>query len=496
MTTEGISTPSPSAPICAARARGYLLVAAILASALGYIDGSIVAIAMPAMRADLGAGLVGAQWIANGYMLSLAALTLVGGAMADRFGLVRVFGLGLVGFMVTSLLCAIAPTTETLIGARVFQGIAAALVVPGSLALITAAYPPEERGRAIGTWAAASAITTALGPILGGILLSVGGDGAWRIIFAVNLPLGAVALWLLWRFSSAETPKAALTLDWPGAVTASAGFALIAWALTGAEHGGDAPTGAGAAAVAGGALLALFLWIETRSRNPMLPLSLFRSPQFAAANALTFTLYFALSAMLFFLPMATVGGWGLSELMVSLSFLPLTIAITVMSRPVGAWADRVGPGRPIILGCALVAVAYGLIALTAPLQAFLLATLPALTLAGIGMGLVVAPLSTAVMSSAAADTGGIASGVNNAMARLAGLVAVAAMGGVAASAYGQAGGVDGFGIRPVEPADLHALASGAGLAAVAWVTACLAAVSAIIAAWGLKWTAPPKDRPS
>ncbi|MCY4179410.1 MAG: MFS transporter, partial [Litoreibacter sp.] len=255
--------------LCAPEARKYILFAAILASGLGFIDGSMVAIALPGMRDSLVATLVQAQWISNAYMLALSALILVGGAIGDRFGLARVFAGGIMLFVVASMACALAPTPQFLIAARGLQGIGAAFMVPGSLALISRAYPAAERGRAIGIWAASSAITAALGPIIGGLALTYGDIHTWRWIFAINLPLGALALFVLWTKVERDPPQPERGVDFPGGILATLGLGLIAWGLTGAEHGnlidarGIAFLGAGALA------MGAFLWVEARSPHPM-----------------------------------------------------------------------------------------------------------------------------------------------------------------------------------------------------------------------------------
>ncbi|RVT85169.1 MFS transporter [Rhodobacteraceae bacterium CCMM004] len=483
MTDAAAAPPVHDPGFCAARHRPFILAAAILASALGLIDGSVVAIAMPAIRGSLDAGLVEAQWIVNAYMLTLSALILTGGAVADRFGLARVFGGGIALFVVASLACAAAPTPEVLIAARAVQGAGAALMVPGSLALISRAYPRAERGRAIGTWAAASALTTALGPVVGGVALTAGGPEMWRWIFAVNLPLGALALWLLWRHVGRDPADPRAPVDLLGAGTATLGLGLIAVALTGAEAGHAGPQGALALGAAGAAVLALFVVVEARSAHPMLPLSLFRNRAFVAANAATFALYFALSTVLFFLPMTAIGVWGVSEIAASAAFAPLSVFIFLFSARAGRWADRIGPGPVIACGAALVAVGYAALALTAPFQAFWTATLPAMAVAGLGMAAVVAPLSAAVMGAVSDDATAIASGVNNALSRTAGLVAVAAMGSVAAGVYAAAGGPESFAADTGGPA--HAAATTAAFAVLAWGAAGLAGLSAVLAYAGL-----------
>jgi EmrB/QacA subfamily drug resistance transporter len=461
--------------------RRWLLGAAILASAMGFIDGSVLAIAIPAIRDDLDATLVQAQWISNAYMVALAALILVGGAFGDRFGTARVLAAGIVAFVGSSLLCAVAPGEGLLIVARALQGAAAALMVPGSLALIARAYPPEERGRAIGLWAAASALTTALGPVIGGMLLSLDSPGIWRWIFAVNLPLGAAALWLMRGATGSDRGRPDHPVDIHGAVLATLGLGLVAAGLT------REPIQPGLA-LAGAVVLAAFLAVEARSAHPMMPLRLFRDPGFAVANLVTFALYAALSAVLFFLPMLLIAGWGLSELRASLAFAPLSLAIFLLSSRFGAMADRIGPGPLIGSGSALVALAYAWLALALGWQSFWAGVLPPMVLAGLGMAMVVAPLSAAVMGAAGPDDSGAASGINNAVSRVAGLLAVAILGGVAAAAYRASGGTLSYG--EVGQAAGHAEAMTRAFASVAWISAALAAASALMAMAGLRRTTP------
>lgn len=481
--TPRISAASSFDPaFCDAAARRRILISAILASAMGFIDGTIVSIAMPAMRTTLDASLTQAQWINNAYLLPLAALMLTGGAMGDRFGTGRVFSAGIAVFVVASLICAVAPTAETLIAGRAAKGIGAALMVPGSLALIYKSHPESERGAAIGVWAGASALTTAVGPILGGAAITVLGPEAWRWLFAMNLPLGIVAIWLVRASVRSDRGRPDRGIDLPGAALASVGLGLAAWVLTGlGRDTGPPPVPTAAAALVA---LAAFVGWEWRSPHPMMPLSLFRSVRFSAANLATFFLYFSLSAILFFLPMTVIAGWGVTEAAASAAFLPLTAFIALFSSRAGRLADRVGPGPLIAGGAAIVAVAFAVLAATAPLQSFWGIVLPAMCLMGAGMALVVAPLSAAVMGAVPDAASGAASGINNAISRIASLVAVAVMGALAAAVYAAAGGTQSFG----EPADAagHGAAMNAGFAAVAWVTAGLSALSALVAWLGIR----------
>ncbi len=463
-------------PLCAPEARPYLLAAAILASALGFIDGSVVAIALPAMRADFDATLVQAQWFHNAYLLPLSALLLLGGALGDRFGLARVFAGGIALFVLASGLCALAPTPGSFIAARLVQGVGAAIMVPGSLALIARAYPPDLRGRAIGQWAAASALTTALGPLLGGVILGLGTEGAWRLIFALNLPLGGLAIWLIRAHVTHDPARPNQPLDAPGAALITAALGLIAYGLTMTGPAGSGQTGLIWLGL--GCLVGFVLW-EARSAHPMIPMSLFANRVFSAANLATGALYFALSTVLFFLPMTVIAGWGVSEAEAALAFLPLTLPIALLSSRFGALADRLGPGPLIAAGSVVVGLAYALLALGLPAQAFRAQVLPLMLVLGLGMAMVVAPLSTAIMAAVPEDRTGTASGINNAVARVAGLIAVAVMGALAGRLYLQTGGTASFGA--FADGGPHVAAMNAAFASLLWVCAALAALSAAMA---------------
>ncbi|MGV8834439.1 MAG: MFS transporter [Devosia sp.] len=471
--------------------RRYVLIAAILASSMAFIDGSVLSIVIPALRANLGATLVDAQWVSNGYLLFLGSLLLLGGAAGDRFGLRLVFGSGIGLFVAASLVCAVAPDIGVLILFRAIQGIGAALMVPGSLAIIAKAYPKAERGRAIGVWAAASSLTTIMGPVLGGFVLTVLGDWSWRLIFAINLPLGGIALALLILRVPSDRASARRRLDIVGAALASLGLMLVAFGLTGSGSESVPPLSHIVIHCGGGAVLLVgFLWWERRVREPMLPLRLFAIRQFAGANALTFTLYFALTGVTFYLPMTLIAGWGTSPAQVSMVMLPFAVAITLLSRLSGQWADRYGPGPLITAGSLLVAAAFAGLAVTAPLQQIWLAVLPLMSMAGVGMALVVSPLSTAVMTSVEDGDTGIASGTNNAVSRVAGLLTVAAMGMLAALVFerslGGAAELEVFfglpasGLSPSDEA-LRQSATNAAFAAIAYLNAGLCLVSALVA---------------
>ncbi len=502
-------TPDDESSFCPRPVRPFVLVAAILASAMGFIDGSVVSIAIPAIRTDLGASLADAEWVSNAYMLALSAVILVGGAAGDRFGLRRTFASGIGLFVAASLAAAAAPGVVSLVVARGIQGLGAAFMVPASLAIIAKAFPRDQRGRAIGLWIAASALTTSLGPVVGGFILSVPVDSVWRVIFAVNLPLGGAAIFLLLAKVPADRPAGHRRLDLAGAVLAVLAFGTLAYGLTAstvqaAPWGGLlTPVCLAAAAV----LLAAFVLWESRNPQPMVALSLFRIPTFAGANAVTFFLYVALSGNLFYLPMLLIAGWGLSAATVGFIFLPMSGAIALLSGPVGRLADRIGPRLPMTVGsgCAMLAFSGMAVAIGAHVHVFWTAVWPLMLLFGLGMGLVVTPLSTAVMMAVEDKDSGSASGINNALARVAGLVAVAAMGVVAALVYrsqlgAQAGILPGFG-EPAQglgaAADALRIAAGdAAFSAVAWCHSALAALAALISWFTVPGSKPPKKQRS
>lgn len=454
--------------------RRLVLIAAILASALGFIDGSVLAIALPAMRESLGAGLAEAQWIYNGYMLMLSAFVLAGGALGDKLGLGRSFASGIAAFVAASLLCALAQTPEQMIAARVLQGLGAAVMVPGSLAAITRAYPRDERGGAIGLWAASSSLTTALGPLLGGAFLSYGGPEAWRFIFAINLPLGALAIWLIVANTRDTRTNRSTQIDIWGGGLASLAFFFIAFSFTQAEplYG-----------LTGLAVLCVFVWHEAHCPAPMIDIKLFKLRDFSAVNLATLLMWMGFQGVLFYLPMTLIAGWGQAALLTALSFTPMAIFIAVLSPRMGRLADRIGP-RPLIAAGALV-VASGFIGLSFGVTtgAFWLGILPATSLIGLGLGMAVAPLTTAVVNSVPDESAGTASGVNNAAARVAGLMGVASLGMIAQAGYLAAGGKDSFGAFSTDVT--HGAAMIIGFQFVAYGAAFFAILGAVIVWLGM-----------
>jgi EmrB/QacA subfamily drug resistance transporter len=483
---------------CPAESRRFVLVAAILASSMGFIDGSVVSLAMPAIRADLGASLADAQWISNGYMLFLSALVLLGGAAGDVFGVRNIFAAGIAMFMAMSLACALATDAETLIVMRAAQGIGAALMVPGSLAIIAKAYPPETRGLAIGKWAAYSSLTTAMGPFIGGMVLSFGEVWMWRLIFAINVPIGLVALAMLYFRVPRDRPSERRKLDVRGAALATAGLGLIAWGFTSLGLPPDTRAVPPFIWLAAGVVLfVVFLRWERVAPAPMVKLGLFRSRAFSGANLFTLILFFAFSAILFFLPMTLVSAWGKPEWEASLALLPLSLAIAGLSGMAGRLADRIGPRLLLTGGAISVAVAYAGLAATLPLMRLWEVTVPILLLKAAGMAMVVSPLSAAVMLATPDTDTGLASGVNNAVARAAGLIAVAALGAVASVVFGAvAGGLlpgieFGEKVAALDPAaeSLRVAASNRAFQAIAAISSAMCFAAAAIA-----WLTQPSWR--
>ena len=418
-----------ASPRCASQTKRWILAATILASSMAFIDGSVVSVALPALQADLRTSLRGSQWVVNAYMLTLGALILLGGAAGDRYGRRRIFSLGIVVFSLASIACGLAPNVESLIVARAVQGIGGALMVPESLAIISASFPEEERGRAIGTWAGFSALTTALGPVFGGWLVDT---SSWRMIFFVNVPLGILALAVaFWRVPESRDDEAPHSVDWRGGALVTLALGALAFGLTiESDRGWSHPLVLGT--VLGSVpLFVAFVWWQKRAPAPMMPLRLFESRQFSGANAVTLLLYFALGGALFFVPFDLIGVEGYSAMGAGAAFLPFTLIMGVLSRWSGALTTRYGVRRPLILGPIIVAVGLALCAIPHIGQSYWSGFFPAMIVLGFGMAVSVAPLTTTVMQSTEARHGGVASGINNATARVAGMLAVALLGAIA-----------------------------------------------------------------
>ncbi len=460
---------------------GYLLAAAVLASAMGFIDSSVTAIALPAIRASLGGTLTAAEWVQSGYLLALTSLILAGGAMSDRFGVVRIFQAGIVAFVASSLLCTAAPSMPLMIAARALQGCGAAFMVPGSMTLVSRAYGLQGKAQALGLWAAAATATTAGGPILGGLALTFGGPDAWRLIFALNLPLGVAALWLLARHANPDKGRPGTAVDLWGAALATITLGAMAVALTEASL---------AAAMLAFAAAVAFLIVEARSPSPMIRLSLFRNRAFSATNLATLLLYIGLNGVSFYLPMTALSAWHVTPIEVTAMFLPISVMIALFSSRAGRLADRIGPGWPMTIGCLIVATAYALIARAAPGGQFWYQIAPIGVLTGTGLALLVAPLTAAAMANAPEVDQGAASGINNATARAAGLIAVALMGRIATWSYGPTSpAMPGFALPTTAligaASAAHRAATASAFANVAATASLMALSAAVISALGL-----------
>lgn len=403
--------------------RKWVLPVTILGSSMGFIDGSVVNIALPSMQTSLSGTLATLQWIVNGYMLMLASLILLGGTIGDRYGRRRAFIVGLVIFAIASAACGFATTAGWLVVGRLLQGVGAALLVPASLAIIGAAYPRNERGRAIGTWAAAAGVMTVLGPPLGGWLVDFTG---WRSIFFINPPIAAITLMLAVRLPPDDASPSHDRLDITGSALAVLALGLLSYGLITLGEGA-VMTGLVAILASIPTTLA-FGMVEARKASPMLPLSLFRDRSFLGANIMTVLLYAALSAALFFLPFLLMRVHGYTATQAGSAMLPFSILIGLGSRWTGGLSDRMGPRPPLVWGALLAAAGYALLGTTGHIPDFWTGYLPGLTLLGAGMTIAIPPLTATVFSSSPEEKSGTASGINNAAARGGGLVAVAAIG--------------------------------------------------------------------
>jgi EmrB/QacA subfamily drug resistance transporter len=444
----------------------WLLAVAVAGSGMAFLDGTVVNVALPDIGRDFDASTSALQWILNGYLLTLASLILLGGSLGDRYGRRRVFVLGIGLFTAASLLCAVAPNVELLIFARLLQGVGGALLTPGSLAIIEASFRPGDRARAIGAWSGLGGVATALGPLLGGYLI---GAISWRAIFVINLPIGIFVAWAATKHvPETSDPMATGRIDLRGAALAALGLAGTTYALIEAPAKGASPV---ILVTAIGGLLALVAFFvgERRSANPMLPLEIFRSRQFSAANGVTFVVYAALGGFFFLLVAFLQISMGYTPIEAGAASLPVTFLMLLFSARSGALAQRIGARLPLTLGPLIVALGLLWMTQLQPGDSYWTSILPPVIVFGAGLTLVVAPVTATVLAAADTRHSGIASGVNNAVARVASLLAVAVLPIVAGltgdSFYDPAKMTDGFHMAMFVCAVLAALG---GL--LAWLT--------------------------
>lgn len=467
MTQCAPSIPERQGPPLATGSKTWVLFATILASSMVFIDGSALNVALPALQADLGASGKQLLWIVNAYALLLSALILAGGSMGDIYGRKRVFILGISIFSLASLGGGLAPSAATLIAARALQGIGGALMVPGSLAIIAATVPREERGRAIGTWSAATTVTTIIGPVLGGTLADV---GLWRGVFFINIPLGAMALYGLLRHVPETRDEEAGKLDVRGTLVVTLSLAAISYGAIEAPQRGLANPAALATLIAGAVGMLAFVLVEQRSAAPLVPLELFRSKAFSGANLLTLLLYSALFSYLFFFSLTLIQAQDYRANAAGLALIPFSIMLTALSRWAGGLVDRTGAKLPLVIGPLITAGGFFLLGLpglnSSGSASYWTTYFPGVTTIGIGMGLTVAPLSTAIMTSVPDRQVGTASGINNAVSRAAQVLSIAAVGGFALLSFrqGLVGQAEDLGLPPQAIRDLRLEAADLGAA--------------------------------
>lgn len=462
---------APNEQLSMGTPRGRVVLATtILGSGVAMLDGTIVNVALPRIGRELGADLAGLQWVINAYALTLAALILLGGSLGDRFGRARVFACGTAGFGVASLACGLAPTIETLIAARAVQGVTAAMLVPGSLAILQASFRRVDRMAAIGAWTGLLGVAAAAGPVLGGWIVDID----WRWAFFINLPLTALVVWMTLRFvPESRNDEASHRFDVAGVAAAVVGLGAVTWALTiFPDRPGALPIALGAVGLGA---LALFVVIERRSGHPMVPPRLFASRTFTAINLVTLLVYAGLAAALLFLVlfMQVVAGW--SALAAGSATLPLSLVMLVLASRFGALATAHGPKRYMIVGTLVAAAGFAVLGFAPTAPSYAVHILPGISLVGLGLAMLVAPLTGTVLAAAPDELSGTASGVNNAVSRTAGLLAVAALPPL-------------VGLSGSDYADPVAMASAYRWAM--WICAGLVAAGAVITAIGLRPAAP------
>jgi EmrB/QacA subfamily drug resistance transporter len=422
---EGVVRSKGAEAPCSRSAAPWILAATIIGSAMAFIDGTVVNVALPEIQARLDATAVDAQWIVESYALFLAALILVGGSLGDHYGRRRIFALGVVLFAAASVWCGISGSPEQLIVARAVQGVGGAMLVPGSLAIISASFEEARRGKAIGTWSGFSGITAAIGPVLGGYLVD---NVSWRAAFLINVPLAIVVLLIVFRHVPESRDPEARRLDIPGAALATLGLGGVVFGLIESQNSGFGDLIVLVSLALGALALLAFVFLERRSDEPMMPLSLFRSRNFSGANLLTLFLYAGLGGSLYFLPFNLIQVHGYSATAAGSAFLPFVIITFVLSRWAGGLVSRYGAKLPLVIGPTIAAAGFILFAVPGTEGSYWTTFFPAVVVMGFGMALVIAPLTTTAMNSVSGRHSGMASGVNNAVSRTASMLAIPVLG--------------------------------------------------------------------